>query len=336
MISTEIVKQNKENTIITKIIEPPKKQEKYTCSICIPHINALPFLEGNISFIRKYSRPEIEYEIIIVDQSKEEIFNKIAEKYEYDKDIKLIRTRHIDCGHAIDIGIKHATKEYFCNLDCDAIPIHKNWLYLPIKLIEKYNYYFVGVDTNLDWAYKDKVAEKFNIFNNYFRVCKTKNIKMLSEKIGFINPTNRIKVNKKPLIESGINWTGPEWADSSVIANWYVDTNKLGDKLALSINKYIGLTLKNGAYGFIIDDLVFHFVFSNIEKFDTEENKKTMLGEQYLAVRNLIEQFGLSQQIIDLIKTLCSGKEGTNREINDELIKPESEIYKYIEELKNS
>jgi len=306
----------------------------YSCSICIPHVNALPFLISNIESIKKYKHPEIDYEIIIVDQSSDEIYNNIIKKYKDNKIIKIIKCEKIDCGYAIDTGIKYATKEYFCNLDCDAIPIHKNWLYVPIKLIDKYNFYFVGVDTNLDWAYKEKVSEKFNVLNNYFRVCKTKNIKFLSEKIGFINPKNRKKINRPSLEELGIKWTGPEWADSSVVANWYVDANKLGDKIALSINKYLGHTITDGMYGFIIDDLVFHFVFSNIEKFG--KNKESKLGLAYIALRKIIDTSGLTPELLEyLIETTIKSKR-TSRQINDVNIEIDSEIYKYIEELKNS
>lgn len=279
----------------------------------VPHVNTLWYLRTCINQIRKYKHPLIEHKIIIADQSDEPILKQIIDLYGNDPEILILKLPRIDAGYPIDVGLKYTNTEYFCSLDCDAFPIHHNWLYLPIKLIEKYNYSFVGSWTGLENSYKHK-GNFFHI-NNYYRVSKTSLAREISEAVGFMRPQNRWKVGFIPKDNS---W-GNEGCDNGVVAQWYCDQKKLGSKLSLRINKYLGTTPKMGIYGMVIDDLVFHMVFGFAEDWITDiENT---LGKAYLELKEKIILKGFISD--DQIKELISHALQTSKPLNDRLINGE-------------
>jgi hypothetical protein len=293
----------------------------YGCSILIGHTNTLYYLKFCIEQIRKYRHPEIPQEIILVDQSPELIFKEVQDLYGNDADIQLLRLAKVDLGFAIDTGVKAAQFDFFCTLDCDAFPIHRNWLYLPIQLIQKYNFSFIGNNTGLELSYKEK--GHFFHLNNYYRVSRTDLARKLSETVGFIRPGERNLVNFKPKDDT---W-GNDYADVGVVAQWYTDQNKLGDKLSLEISSHLGMTNKQGIYGMVIDDLVFHMVFGPKEDVDDS------LGSAFLDLREWVKQEGLSEPLIrDFIEH--STKRKTTRRINGQDIS--CEMDSVIEQIKNS
>jgi glycosyltransferase involved in cell wall biosynthesis len=301
------------------------------CSILIPYVEEKEFIKGSIRQIKKFRHPEIENEIIIIDQSLDD---EIKDLYSSDPEIKLIKCPRVDAGYPIDVGLRNCSGEYFCSLDADAFPIHKNWLYVPIKLIEKYNFSFIGKQTGLHLSYKNQ-GNFFHI-NNYFRVSRKDLALKVSEDVGFLRYENHYKVSFAPRINSGWNIS----CDNGVVAQWWSDKNKMGPKLSLAMNKFMGMTKEMGVYGMVIDDLIFHMVFGFGREWIQDLNKT--LGDEYLNWNRRIIKEGLSDEIInELLSNLkpCWPIE-TDRELWDgekpERIEPGNEIWEYIQELKQS
>lgn len=297
----------------------------YRCSVLVPHVDTLDYLKFCVEQIRKYIHPEILQEIVIIDQSKEAIYQEIQKLYSNSPDIRLIHIPKIDHGHAIDTGLQYAQYEYYVSLDCDAFPIHKNWLYVPIKLIEKYNLSFVGTNTGLEISYKNK-GQFFHINNNFY-VARTALGKEISKAVGFIRPSNRSRAGFIPLDES---W-GKSDADNGVVAQWYVDQRKLGDKLTLEFTSHAGVSNKMGLFGIVIDDLVFHLVFGYGEDWIRDMND--ILGPDYLQLRDKMKSEGLSEELLRKI-IANSTKLSRKRRINGQHISLEMDAL--INELKNA
>jgi hypothetical protein len=297
----------------------------YGCSILIPHVNTMHYLNFCVEQIRKYRHPEIPQEIIIADQSPEAVFKKIQNLYSEDDAIQILRIPQVDAGYPIDMGLKYAQFDFFCTLDCDAFPIHRNWLYLPVRMIEKYNFSFVGNNSGLELSYKEK-GQFFHI-NNFYRISRTALAQELSETVGFMRPGSRHRVGFEPKDHS---W-GQTAADNGVVAQWYTDQKKLGDKLSLELTSYVGKTNQMGVYGLVIDDLVFHMVFGWGEEWIKDMTET--LGTAYLQLRDRMINEGFSEP---LIRELIAGsiKEKRTRRINRQNIDPE--IDTIIEQLKNS
>lgn len=308
-----------------------------TCTILIPHVsdsqaNSLNLLYGSIEQIQIYTN-NVDWEVVIVDQSEQKIHDEILEHYyqETYSRIKIIHAPKIDCGYPIDLAARLTSREYFCSLDCDAFPIHRNWLSLPITLIEEYGFSFVGQETGLGESYRDD----FFHLNNYFRVSKTKTAKLVSENAGFCQYQHRERISRLEkryrLDYEDVGWSGE--ADNGVVAMWWADKVKLGDKLSFGLTRYTGETKGHGLFGFTVDDLVFHFVFGYFPmSINDPENE---LGKDYFETRHLIDKLGLTDEVITyLLSRLkprpisektevwnCSTKERRKLDVNDQLYK---------------
>lgn len=305
-------------------ILPKLPKRKNCCTIVIPHVNTPYYLYGCIDQIKRYRHPEINQKIIVIDQSKYNINIEVCRKYISDFDVTVITAPQVDAGFPLDLGLNHADTEYYCSLDCDAFPIHKNWLYLPIKLIEKYNFSFVGTDTGLSSSYKQK--GDFSHINNYFRVSKTHIAQTVSDTVGFMRPSNRKRVGFVPKDE---RW-GDLSCDNGVIAQWYSDQEKMGDKFAFSLNKKLGLTKEMGLYGIVVDDLVFHIVFGWGEEWIDDLQK--VLGENYLKLIEEIKSKPIDNNVIQNLINRCVHHDHP-RTINSQAVP--DDINDFVEEIKN-
>ena len=312
--------------------------DKTLVTVCIPVCYELEFLKGSIKQIMKYKHSEIDYEIIICDQTNEEMSQKINELYKDVPEIKIVKIPRIDAGYPIDIAVRMAKGEYFCTLDADAFPISDLWLYLPVKLIEKFNFSFIGKESGLHLSYENQLGEYLHI-NNYYRVSRTDLAKKISEEIGFIRPQNKTRVDLK--YEKNIYIS----CDNGVMAQWYSDTEKMGPKLCLMMDKIIGKTPNLGVYGMVIDDLVFHMVFGQTN----EECGINNLGDGYTSLNREINENGLTDEMVEKLLSLAKtenilnlyGEE--NLRINGRqyyggtdirFLTPEDEITIFIEEIK--
>jgi hypothetical protein len=312
--------------------------EKTLVTVCIPVCYELEFLKGSIKQIMKYKHAEIDYEIIICDQTNEEMSKKIHELYQDVPEIKIVKTPRIDAGYPIDIAVRMAKGEYFCTLDADAFPISDLWLYLPVKLIEKFNFSFVGKESGLHLSYVNQLGEYYHL-NNYYRVSRTDLAKKISEEIGFIRPQNKARVDLK--YEKNIYVS----CDNGVMAQWYSDTEKMGPKFCLMMDKIIGKTPNLGVYGMVIDDLVFHMVFGQTN----EECGINNLGDDYASLNREINENGLTDEMIEKLLSLAKtenilnlyGEENLRingrqyyEDNNRRFLTPEDEITIFIEEIK--
>lgn len=257
-------------------------------TICIPVCHEIPFLEGALRQIQKYKHPDIDHEILIMNQTNpihHKKLNELAEQY----NAQIVDIPRIDAGYPIDIAARMANGEFFCTLDADAFPMSHGWLLLPTELINKFGFSFIGKESGLHHAYKNSLGEYFHL-NNYYRISKTSVARTISEKVGFIRPQNRHMAQIKYEINN-INIS----ADNGVLAQWYADQQDFGPKLSLKMHKIIGKTPTMGVYGMIIEDLVFHMVFGQTNE------EYGFIGDDYHNLNSMVYQNGLTPDIIDLL-----------------------------------
>lgn len=317
-------------------------------TVCIPFCFEREFLIGSLNQIFKHRHEEIDYEIILCDQAEPHLSKEISDLYGDNKEIKIIKIPRIDAGYPIDIAARMAKGEYFCSLDADAFPVSNKWLWLPIKLIEKYGFSFIGKTSHLHQSYPH--IGEFSHINNYYRISKTEIARKCSENIGFIRPQNKSKSGLSFVDESKNYWSSP--TDNGVMAQWYADKEKLGPKLSLSLTKVLG-RLSIGLYGMVIDDLVFHMVFGQT----IEENHSKRFSSDYINLLNRIKTEGLTDSIIEYMLNSCSrekiidegfvphlrrdiywGPDLGGTKLEDDFsyeIKKGDDVYEYIEYLKN-
>jgi len=285
------------------------------CSVIITHVNQPVMLKTVISQIKRYSHPEVQHDIIVVDQSPQTIFEQIKREHTV-SGTTIVHAPKIDPGYAINVGILHATGEFCCTLDCDAFPINKNWLLVPINLIQKNGFAVVGHSTGLDVSYKHK--GDFLELNNYYRICRTSLAKKVAEDVGFMRPHAREVASFVPKNKDyeGTNLCPanmpPSYGDVGVVANWYIDNKKLGTKLALKMTKCLGVCKEyGGTYGMILDNLVFHLSLGYAEDYMSPESM-LRLGEEFLKIKKLVNN-GVNGDVIDKLVAQCSRDPGQPR-----------------------
>ncbi len=273
-----------------------------SCTVLISHADTPKLLRVCLSQVKKHMHPKIDHDILVVDQSTSEVFKELT--CEFSPKVRFIHAPKIDAGYPIDFGCYHAKGKYLCSLDCDAFPIHDNWLMVPIKMIENHGFGMVGHRTGLDISYPHK--GKFFELNNYYRVSHTSLIREVSQQVGFMRPQIRARAGFKPKnreFEEFCSSPPPfdnDYADVGVVANWYIDRKKLVSKLGLSMSRYSGATSKDGVYGMFIEDLVYHLVYGYAEDHMTDVGDR--LGSAYLDLRSRIAVGGLDDELIARLK----------------------------------
>lgn len=291
-----------------------------TCTVFIPHRNTKHYLDACIREVRRRVHPEIDQHIVIADQSDDGSFAKIQDQYSSSQDITLIKTPVLGCGYGFDVAVRQMDTEYVTAIHCDAFPVHHNWLYLPIKLIERYGYSFVGHDSGLGQASAYENREFFSVINNYYRTCRVKLARELSHAVGFIRPQLRhraeIPYEKKA-------WP-KQYADNGVVAHWWANRQGYGPKLSLKATRRLGQTEAEwgkAPFGNVIDDMLLHLVFASkpLERY----------GENY---RVLADQLKREIDVNELMKATQPVKR--SRSVDRLPIPPEVEAY--IEELKTA
>lgn len=246
-----------------------------SCTIIISHFNSLNFLRAAVRQMRKYEHTEIKQTILICDQSDYETWSQIEKEYGNSTDMILVHTDSLYSGFGIDYCMRHIDikTDYIAQYHCDCFPIHINHLYLPIQLIEEYNYSFVGQLQCING--KDNLASiyppsPFFAMAQCFNVAKTETYKELSLKAGFTRFHNR----QTDMAFENNDWV--EWAagdynargsDDDIVAFSWQDRHRQDDKLGLAISGYI-----QPSFGRIIDGLVFHFGSAN----EARANMSTM------------------------------------------------------------
>lgn len=308
----------------------------YSCTVLIPirYPEEHVFLKRNLLQIDKFKHPEVEVEVLIADQT----VGRAVENCRAELSLPYVTSficEGIDAGHPIDEGLKRASGNFFMSLDVDCAPIHRAWAYLPIKLIDKHNICAVGKQTALHMADSYKVLGDFVAINNYYRTMKTSTAKYVSESIGFCRPENRFRAGLIPTKNYG--WVVP--ADNGVYANAFMDQEKLGSKVSLALNKINGMTNKMGVFGMVIDDLVWHMVFSSSK--DWIADKWDTLGQDYMKWYQRIYDNGFTDEIFQEMQDALKDHHQAlyDREIYENGIlrrlTPQDEIFRDIVEIKN-
>ncbi len=236
-----------------------------SCTIIISHYESLPFLHAAIRQIRKHAHSEIYQRIIIIDQSKNQDTIDIVNKYVGDEDAIVFHTHPYYSGYGIDALLRthNIGTDYVCQLHADAFPIHKNWIHLPITLIEENDFSFVGqlqfISKANDTIYP---PEPFFAMAQCFNVAKTSTYRELSFEAGFTRFHAR---EKAPFGFSNNEWadwaSADYWArgsDDDVVAFHWQDKYREVNKLGLAITGFI-----EPSFGRIIEDVVFHFGSAN-------------------------------------------------------------------------
>jgi hypothetical protein len=315
----------------------------HNTAVIVPHytkFDDIVFLKTCINQILLYEHPEIITNIYIVDQSNDNIKNKInIYLNEINKsNVFLLNCEPIDAGYPIDYALENMPKcDYVCTIDADAFPTSNKYLYAPIKLIEKYNFSFVGSSTDLAyWGYLEKIRKfwdhEYLHINNYYRISKYETIKKVSDDVGFIRLSNRHKINKK-FVETPFE-KNIDWCDNGVIAQWYSSYIGQGEKLSLEIVTRSGLS-NHGIYGMNIENMVYHVVFGYREiDVGTDEHFKKNCDEKFLKYYNIIKKNDIitDSEIKELLSISEKEKNGRKIKFRDPLSK---EINDYINYLLN-
>jgi hypothetical protein len=244
-------------------------------------------------------------------------------------------------GFLLDEAVKKVKEKYVCMTDADACPISPHWLSFPIWLLEKYYCSSVGCDTGLSSAYlpnklyhwqNNDVAdngfgvydnENFSCTNNFYRLMKTSLAQVVSEKAGFARHS-RAKSGNSDLLQRVSNKISRltrkylrimlsrdnlmsvfKESDNGVIANYFMDINRLGPKFNLPLLSWVGFTPHDGVFGQNISDLLFHFALST-RALSRWRREISEVGDEYKHYAEIIQENGFGD---DLLKELLQKQE---------------------------
>lgn len=253
----------------------------------------MEFLKACVRKVRQFKHPEIEQSIIISEQSCPEIYNKVLAEFRDSPDIRIVRMQPLWSGYAVDYLMQFGDiqTEYVCGIEPDVFPINKNWLYLSIKLIEEFNFTFVGglitVSQPEDTIYYYK--NSFYWLAQYLRIGKTKDYRELALEGGFTRYHNRTtEFHNKIELDRPMTWGNDDWdkwakqdyyargSDDATVAHCWEDNYRENNKFSFAVTHLIGVPGEESGYGRIIDGIVFHFGFHR-----TSVGLEIVMGEKY-------------------------------------------------------
>jgi len=268
----------------------------YEVSVAIPicYPEEITFLRANISHIEKFTHPQVKPQVIICDQTGND-----SVKSEFGSRYYVMQLPRVDAGYPLDMALTIADKEYFVSLDVDCVPMHKAWLYAPVKVLAEYpDIVMVGKATGLHNHHDYAKWGAFFHINNYFRFMRTDQARYVSKQVGFLRPENRHKAGFDTLAEFSFE---PN-CDNGVRANSFTDRMKMGRKFSVAMDRVLGNTHEMGIFGHTLDGLVWHMVFSSSK--DWIEDKSKTLGEEYLKWYHRINTEPFDSVWPDIVKAL--------------------------------
>lgn len=300
-----------------------------SCTIIIFHFESLAYLRAVIRQIQKFQREDIPVQIIIADQSADASVRDVVHD-EFKSVAWVIDIPRCGSGFSIDYIMRNyeINTEFVCTIDVDTIPIHRNWLYVPIQLIRQTDFAWVGVHAQIENHYAH--MGDFFCMCQHFRVARTDTYRDLAFNAGFCKNDSRHK-----LVYNNNEWKG--WSDDAIIAHWWEDQYRKNNKLTLAVTHFLGIAPTEGRYGRYTDDLVLHVGFSY--NYKMVRNAKECMGEEFLALMEKINHFGLTDEILeDMIKSLKPLDPPVIRlawdATNKSCYTPNSELNKLIDNLK--
>lgn len=243
---------------------------KKSCTIIISHYNSLAFLRTCIRQIRRYENSKVKQCIIISDQSDDENHNIVCSEFGSSSDVLIVRTEALYSGYGLDYIMRYVDikTDFICQIHTDAFPINKNWLFMPISLMQEYDFKFSGVlqficnkpETIYPYAGKAVFA-----MAQCFNIGETEVYKEMAMHGGFTRFHNRSKTR---MIWNNNDWS--DWAkedydargsDDDVPAFFWEDNYREHNKISFGFSGKIGVDGEESNYGTIIEDIVFHFGF---------------------------------------------------------------------------
>jgi len=268
-------------------------------TVCVPHVDTPHYAIGCVEAILRQAHPDVSVEVLVVDQSGPAAKAQMHAALDGRPGVRVLDAKRVDAGWPIDVAARVAGGEFLCSLDCDAFPIHRNWLALPLRLIREHGADWVGSDTGLAQAYtKAGIPGPYIHLNNYFRVCRTSAAREASLAVGFLRWENHYKTGHQPLERA---WPGMH-CDNGVVAQWRASQRR--ERMAsLAITAALGHTPKMGLYGMIIEGLVFHLVFGFGEEWIAD--LRDTLGGDYLALRDRLRSEGVTAAALTDLLARC-------------------------------
>lgn len=262
-----------------------------SCTIIIFHFESIAYLRMCVRQIRKFKRDDIKQTIVIADQSKDEsVKTAVLNDFGDSDDVVVISMPQYGSGYSVDHVIRNynITSEFICTIDVDTIPIHKNWLYVPIELIKRTQFAWVGVHAEIESAYAN--MGNFFCMCQHFRVARTETYRDLSFNAGFCKNDHRKRL---PFVNN--EWKG--WSDDAVIAHWWEDQYRENNKLTLAVTHFLGIAPTEGRYGRYTDDLVFHIGFSYNYKMVMDG--LSSMGGEFLSWMERMNHHGFSNELLE-------------------------------------
>lgn len=256
--------------------------------------------------------------------------------------------KNLFSGYAIDYIMRFVDikTEYVCTFDVDAFPIHKNWLYMCITLIQENNFSFVG-----GMAFESRATDtiyppvKFYSMAPFFCVGRTADWREMALQGGFT------RFHERPKIDVPMAFGNHEWADwakddyinrgsDDCVPAWcWAGKYREHNMLSLGITHIMGVPGEESGYGRIMEDIVFHFVFCY-----TSIGLEKEMGEKYCKWKQRIHDCYDDALIEEMLAFARANPYNTGtpeavREIWDGKLKkslPASEeLHKRIRELKD-
>ena len=317
---------------------------KTSCTIIIYHYESIEFLKACVRKVRQYAHPEILQKIIITDQSTEDCYRKIESEFGKDEDIVIVKTAPLWSGYALDYVMRFCDieTEFVCGIEPDVFPIHKNWLYVSIKLIQENNFKFVGVIiTETNGTESIYPPTKFFWISQCLRVGRTSGYKELAMEGGFT------RFHSMAELKDEMTWGNDDWAkwaegdypargsDDATVAHCWEDNHRENDKFTFATTHIMGIPNEESGYGRIIDDLVFHFGFHR-----TGVGVEKEMGERYANWKARINNGCDDNVIAEMLNFALLHPTGNNdRKVWDGKLKkaysPSEKLNQRIEELKH-
>jgi hypothetical protein len=299
-----------------------------TCTIIIYDFNSIPFLKGCMRQVLKYKHPDIEQRILISEQGDKSTADAIRAMF---PEAEVFHLPAYGSGYAVDYLVRNAniTSEYICTLDVDALPIHRNWLLIPIRLCEDYKFTFAGVHAEIEEAY----GGGFFCMCQYWKVGRTADFIRLSHGGGFTKWSSR-KASGMGFDDN--NWLRG-WSDDGVIAHWWEDQNSSHDKFTFATPRYLYVAPTEGRGGRDTDGLVFHFAFSY--NWTRVGNKLNSMGADFLEWVRRINEVNFSEELLgEMLYKLIPLETPIPRKVwtNKTIIKPSDDLNNFIDNLKKT
>lgn len=98
------------------------------------------------------------WELVIIDDGSTDSTNEIIKKFmKYDERIKLIETKGIGRGRALNLAVSKAEAKYIANIDADDL-YHPKKLEIQLEYLKNYPQFFL-ISTNINIIYANEKSE---------------------------------------------------------------------------------------------------------------------------------------------------------------------------------